>query len=40
LKGRRKKTIVVAPSEGLSWNLEKAANQVIYLESLKKLIEA
>jgi len=38
LKGQRKKTIVIAPSERLSWNLEKAANQVIYLEDLKKFI--
>jgi len=38
LKGQRKKTIVIAPSERVSWNLEKAANQVVYLEDLKKFI--
>jgi len=35
LKGKRKKTIAIAPSERFSDNLEKAANQVIYLEDLK-----
>ena len=35
LKGKRKKTVIIAPSERLSWNLEKTANQVIYLDDLK-----
>ena len=35
LKGRKKKTVVMAPSERLSWNLERAANQVIYLDDLE-----
>jgi uncharacterized LabA/DUF88 family protein len=39
LKGKRKKTVVIAPSERLSDNLEKAANQVIYLEDLEKEIK-
>ena len=39
LKGKRKKTVVIAPSERLSDNLEEAANQVIYLEDLQKDIK-
>lgn len=35
LKGKKKKTVVIAPSDRFSDNLEKAANQVIYLEDLK-----
>ena len=35
LKGMRKKAVIIAPSERLSWNLEKAANQVIYLDDLE-----
>jgi uncharacterized LabA/DUF88 family protein len=35
LKGKRKKTVVIAPSDRFSDNLEKAANQVIYLEDIK-----
>jgi uncharacterized LabA/DUF88 family protein len=35
LKGRQKKTVIVAPSERLSWNLERAANQIIYLDDLE-----
>lgn len=35
LKGKRKKTVVIAPWERLSNNLEDAANQVIYLEHLE-----
>ena len=35
LKGKRKKTVVMPPSERLSDNLERAANQVIYLEELE-----
>jgi uncharacterized LabA/DUF88 family protein len=38
LKGKKKKTVVIAASERLSWNLEKAANQVIYLDDLKDRI--
>ncbi len=38
LKGKKKKTVVIAPSNRLSWNLEKAANQVIYLEDLRNQI--
>lgn len=38
LKGKKKKTVVIAPSERLSWNLERAANQIIYLEDLKDKI--
>jgi len=38
LKGKQKKTVVIAPSERLSDNLEKAANQVIYLENLESKI--
>ena len=38
LKGKRKKTVVIAPSDRFSDNLEEAANQVIYLESLEKEI--
>ena len=38
LKGKRKKTVVIAPSERLSWNLEKTANQVIYLDDLEDQI--
>ena len=38
LKGKRKKTVVIAPSDRLSDNLEEAANQVIYLEDLEKEI--
>ena len=38
LKGKRKKTVVVAPSDRFSDNLGKAANQVIYLESLEEKI--
>lgn len=39
LKGKRKKTVVIAPSERLSDNLEEAANQVIYLEDLEEDIK-
>jgi uncharacterized LabA/DUF88 family protein len=39
LKGKRKKTVVIAPSERLSDNLEEAANQVIYLEELEEDIK-
>lgn len=39
LKGKWKKTIVIAPSDRLSHDLEKAANKVIYLENIKKDIE-
>ena len=35
LKGRKKKTVVVAPSKRLSWNLKRAANQVPYLDDLE-----
>ena len=35
LKGKKKKTVVIAPSDRLSDNLESAANQVIYLEDLE-----
>ena len=35
LKGMKKKAVIIAPSERLSWNLEKAANQVIYLDNLE-----
>ena len=35
LKGKKKKTVVIAPSDRLSDNLESAANQVIYLEDLQ-----
>ena len=35
LKGKKKKAVIIAPSERLSWNLEKAANQVIYLDDLE-----
>ena len=38
LKGKKKKTVVIAPSDRLSDNLENAANQVIYLEDLKSEI--
>lgn len=38
LKGKQKKTVVIAPSERLSWSLEKAANQVIYLDDLEDQI--
>jgi uncharacterized LabA/DUF88 family protein len=38
LKGKQKKTVVIAPSERLSWNLEKTANQVIYLDDLEDQI--
>jgi uncharacterized LabA/DUF88 family protein len=38
LKGKRKKTVVIAPSDRFSDNLEKAANQIIYLESLEEEI--
>jgi len=38
LKGRKKKTVIIAPSERLSWNLEKAANQVIYLDDIEDQI--
>ena len=39
LKGKWKKTIVIAPSDRLSHDLEKAANKVIYLENIKEDIE-
>jgi len=39
LKGKQKKTVVIAPSERLSDNLEKAANQVVYLEDLESKIQ-
>ena len=35
LKGMKKKTVVVAPSDRFSENLEKAANQIIYLEDIE-----
>jgi uncharacterized LabA/DUF88 family protein len=35
LKGKKKKTVVIAPSDRISDNLESAANQVIYLEDLE-----
>lgn len=35
LKGKRKKTVVIAPYDRLSDNLEEAANQVIYLEDMR-----
>ena len=38
LKGKKKKTVVIAPSERLSDNLEEAANQVIYLEDIEEEI--
>ena len=38
LKGKKKKAVVIAPSDRLSDNLENAANQVIYLEDLKSEI--
>jgi uncharacterized LabA/DUF88 family protein len=38
LKGRKKKTIIIAPGERLSWNLEQAANMVTYIDDLKKEI--
>jgi uncharacterized LabA/DUF88 family protein len=38
LKGKKKKTVVIAPSDRLSDNLENAANQVIYLEDLENEI--
>lgn len=39
LKGKRKKTVVIAPSDRLSDNLEKTANQIIYLEDIEKYIK-
>ena len=38
LKGRKKKTVVIAPADRLSNDLEKAANQVICLEELDEKI--
>ena len=35
LKGKKKKTIVIAPSDRFSEKFEKAANQVIYLEDIE-----
>ena len=40
LKGKWKKTIVIAPSERLSHNLERTANQIIYLEDIRSDIGA
>lgn len=39
LKGKVKKTVVVAPGDRLSRGLEKAANRVIYLEDIRCEIE-
>jgi uncharacterized LabA/DUF88 family protein len=39
LKGKRKKTIVIAPKDRLSDNLKKAANTVIYLHNIKDSIK-
>jgi uncharacterized LabA/DUF88 family protein len=36
IKGKKKKGVVIAPSDRLSNNLERAANQVIYLEDIKR----
>jgi len=36
IKGRNKKSVVIAPADRLSNNLERAANQVIYLEDIKR----
>jgi len=35
LKGKKRKTVIIAPSERLSRNLEESANQVIYLDDLE-----
>jgi uncharacterized LabA/DUF88 family protein len=39
LKAHKKKTVVVAPGERLSWLLAKASNQVVFLEDLRAHIE-
>lgn len=39
LKGKKKKTVIIAPSDRLSNTLEEAANQVIYLEDLEAEIK-
>jgi len=39
LKGKRKKTVIIAAEQRLSNNLEKAANSVIYLNDLKNDIK-
>jgi len=39
LKGKWKKTVVIAPSERLSQNLERTANQVIHLEDIREEIK-
>lgn len=39
LKGKNKKTVVIAPSDRLSYDLEEAANQVIYLEDLESEVK-
>ncbi len=39
LKSKRKKTVVIAPSERLSDTLKKAANQVVFLEKIRSEIQ-
>jgi uncharacterized LabA/DUF88 family protein len=38
IKGRNKKSVVIAPSDRLSSHLERAANQVTYLEDIKRVV--
>jgi uncharacterized LabA/DUF88 family protein len=38
IKSRNKKSIVIAPSDRLSNNLKRVANQVIYLEDIKSVV--